>query len=259
LLSSLDGWLSPAPDPARVEWLRGVTYAHRGLHGQRRVENSPGAFAAALEAGLGIECDVQRSADGRIVVFHDWELDRLTGEAGPIAARTVAELTGIALHGTAETIPTLRDLLDLIAGRVPLLIELKSRRERPAAPLCRAVLRDLEGYRGPHAVMSFDPRVGHWFARKTPATVRGLVVSEANARTFGAAVKRHAALWRARPDFLAYDVRDLPSRFAAAQQARGLPILTWTVSSRASAQTGTDCAHGCIAEGEGLASLRSAP
>jgi glycerophosphoryl diester phosphodiesterase len=235
--------------------LRGVVYAHRGLHGQGRVENSMGAFAAALEAGLGIECDVQRTSDGRAVVFHDWELDRLTIETGAVAARSVAELAGIELHGTAETIPTLRDLLELVRGRVPLLIELKSRKERPVSPLCRAVLRDLEGYLGPHAVMSFDPLVGHWFAGHSPVTVRGLVVSEANARTFGGAVRRHVALWRARPDFLAYDVRDLPSRFAAAQAARGLPILTWTVSSRPSAQTGTACAHGWIAEGQGLASL----
>jgi glycerophosphoryl diester phosphodiesterase len=176
--------------------LRGVVYAHRGLHGQGRVENSMGAFAAALEAGLGIECDVQRTSDGRAVVFHDWELDRLTIETGAVAARSVAELAGIELHGTAETIPTLRDLLELVRGRVPLLIELKSRKERPVSPLCRAVLRDLEGYLGPHAVMSFDPRVGHWFAGHSPVTVRGLVVSEANARTFGGAVRRHVALWR---------------------------------------------------------------
>ena len=217
------------------------------------------AFTAAVEAGLGIECDVQRSADGRAIVFHDWDLDRLTGETGPVAARSVAELTGIELRGTAETIPTLRDLLELVAGQVPLLIELKSQEERPVSPICRAVLRDLEGYRGPHAVMSFDPRVGHWFAGHSPATVRGLVVSEANARTFGGAVRRHLALWRARPDFLAYDVRDLPSRFAAAQAARGLPILTWTVSGRASVQTGAACADAWIAEGEGLASLQASP
>jgi glycerophosphoryl diester phosphodiesterase len=251
----IDNSLSPAPDPAKVAWLRGVVYAHRGLHGSGRVENSTGAFAAAIAAGLGIECDVQRTRDGRAVVFHDWELDRLTGEAGLVAERGVAELARIELRGTNETIPTLRDLLELVAGRVPLLIELKSREDRPVSPLCRAVLRDLEGYPGPHAVMSFDPRASHWFAGYSPATVRGLVVSEANARTFGAALKRHAALWRARPDFLAYDVRDLPCRFAAAQAARGLPILTWTVSSRASAQSAATCAQGYIAEGEGLASL----
>ena len=255
----IDRWFSPAPELARVGWLGGVVYAHRGFHGHGRIENSASAFAAAIAAGLGIECDVQRTADGRAVVFHDWELDRLTAATGPVAARTVTELTRIDLRGAAEPIPTLRDLLELVAGRVPLLIELKSRKERRVSPLCRAVLRDLEGYRGPHAVMSFDPRVGHWFAAKAPATVRGLVVSEANARTLGSAVKRHLTLWRARPDFLAYDVRDLPSRFAAAQQTRGVPVLTWTVASRASAQMGKDCAQGCIAEGEGLASLRAGP
>ena len=244
----------PAP---RAAWLRGVTYAHRGLHGQGRLENSPSAFAAAIGAGLGIECDVQRSADGRAVVFHDGELERLTGEAGPVAARSVAELTRIALRGTGETIPTLHDLLGLAAGRVPLLIELKSRRERPVAPLCRAVLRDLEGYSGPHAVMSFDPRVGHWFAGHSPGTVRGLVVTEANARTLGAALKRRLALWRSRADFLAYDVRDLPSRFAAAQRARGLPVLTWTVATAALRQRAEAHADGWIAEGEGLATARS--
>lgn len=245
--------------PLRAAWLRGVTYAHRGLHGKGRLENSPSAFAAAIEAGLGIECDVQRSADGRAVVFHDWKLDRLTGETGPVAARSVAELTRIALRGATETIPTLRDLLDLVAGRVPLLIEFKSRRDRPVARLCRAVLRDLEGYCGPHAVMSFDPRVGHWFAGHSPHTVRGLVVSEANARTLGAALKRRIALWRSRADFLAYDVRDLPSRFAAAQRARGLPVLTWTVATPALRQRAAAHADGWIAEGEGLATRSSSP
>jgi glycerophosphoryl diester phosphodiesterase len=253
-LRRIDGWLAPAPDPARVGWLRGVVYAHRGLHGHGRVENSTGAFAAAIAAGLGIECDVQRSADGRAVVFHDWELDRLTGERGAVAARSVAELAAIELRGATEPIRTLRDALEQVAGRVPLLIELKSCEDRPVGPLCRAVLRDLEGYGGPHAVMSFDPRAGHWFAAHSPGTVRGLVVSEANARTFGGAVKRHAALWRAKPDFLAYDVRDLPSRFAAAQRARGLPVLTWTVATAALRQRAFEHAGGWICEGEGVAS-----
>ena len=257
--SSLDGWLAPAPDAARVEWLRGVIYAHRGLHGQGRVENSPGAFAAALAAGLGSECDVQRTSDGRAVVFHDWDLDRLTGEQGPVAARTAAELTRVGLGGADETIPAMCDLLALVAGRVPLLIELKSRKERSVVPLCRAVLRDLEGYRGPHAVMSFDPRVGQWFAARSPDTVRGLVVSEANARTFGGMVRRHLALWRSRPDFLAYDVRDLPSRFAAAHRARGLPVLTWTVSTSALRHRAQAQADGWIAEAEGVASALPNP
>ena len=248
----IDRWLAPAPDPGRVDWLRQWTYAHRGLHGAGVLENSPGAFTAAIEAGLGIECDVHRSADGRAIVFHDWELDRLTQGQGPLAARTAAELARIPLR-SGEPIPTLRDLLDRIDGRVPILIELKSRREHPASPLCRAVLRDLEGYAGRLAVMSFDPRVGHWFAGHAPGVVRGLVVSEANARTFGGAVRRHLALWRARPDFLAYDVRDLPSAFAAAQRARGLPVLTWTVSAQSLLGRANQHADAPIVEAEGLA------
>lgn len=248
-LGPIDRWLAPVPDAARVGWLRGVTYAHRGLHGSTRVENSRSAFAAAIETGLGIECDVQLTADSRAVVFHDWELDRLTGATGPVAARTAAELAAIGLRDARETIPTLCGLLESVAGRVPLLIELKSRRERPVSPLCRAVQHDLEGYRGPHAVMSFDPRVGRWFARHSPGTVRGLVVSESNART----LDRHFALWRAKPDFLAYDVRDLPSRFAAAQRSRGLPVLTWTVATTALCQRASTHADGWIAEAEGVA------
>jgi glycerophosphoryl diester phosphodiesterase len=256
-LRLIDRWLSPAPDTNRVGWMCGVAYAHRGLHGLGRIENSLTAFAAAIEAGLGIECDVQRTADGRAVVFHDWQLDRLTVVEGDVVVRAVADLTRIALRGTNETIPTLRDLLELVAGQVPLLIELKSRREHLVSPLCRAVVRDLEGYPGPHAVMSFDPRVGHWFAGHSPATVRGLVVSEANARTLGGAFKRHFALWRARPDFLAYDVRDLPSGFAAAQRARGLPVLTWTVATPALRQRAEANADGWIAEAGGVATGRT--
>jgi glycerophosphoryl diester phosphodiesterase len=239
--------------PDRGAWLRGVTYAHRGLHENGRVENSSGAFSAAIAAGLGIECDVQLTGDHRAVVFHDWQLDRLTDRNGAVGACTAAQLTAIELRGTGETIPALHDLLELVAGRAPLLIELKTRRESRVGPLCRAVARDLEGYRGPAAAMGFDPRVGHWFARHAPNIVRGLVVSEANARTFSGSVRRHIALWRARPDFLAYDVRDMPSRFAAAQRKRGLPVLTWTIATPALRRRALAHADGWIAEAEGVA------
>ncbi|KRA81408.1 glycerophosphodiester phosphodiesterase family protein [Altererythrobacter sp. Root672] len=249
MLSSLDGWLAPAPDPARVGWLTKGAYAHRGLHGPGAVENSPTAFERAIEAGLGIECDVQLTADGRAMVFHDFELDRLTDESGPVAKRTAAELGQIGLTGSGDRIPSLRRLLEQIGGRVPLLVEVKTRRETPIDRLCRAVLQDLGAYAGPHAVMSFDPRVGHWFAGHSPVTVRGLVVSEADS---GAAARR-LSLWRARPDFLAYDVRNLPSRFAEGQRQRGLPLLTWTVRSAALAERAAACAATPIAEGEGVA------
>ena len=253
MLSNLDRWLAPAPDPARVAWLRAHIYAHRGKHGGALVENSPGACAAAIAAGLGIECDVQQSADGRAIVFHDARLDRLTEESGALAERLASDLARIALRGSTDRIPTLRGLLALVAGRVPLLIEIKSRSGRSALPLCRAVLHDLDGYQGQHAVMSFDPSVPNWFSRHAPETLRGLVITEANTRTLAGGLRRRLSLWRARPDFLAYDVRDLPSRFAEAQRRRGLPLLTWTVSTRALLKQAQDCAAGPIAEAEGLA------
>lgn len=258
LLSAIDPWFAPAPPPDRVAWLKGAAFAHRGLHGggaqgSGLVENSPAAFKAAIERGLGIECDVQRSGDGKAMVFHDWELDRLTGESGPVMYRTARQLGAVPLTGSADTIPTLRQLLDLVAGRVPLLIEVKSKRDHRIAALCLAVRRVLEGYRGPHAVMSFDPRVGRWFARHSPQTVRGLVVTEEGARTFSGNLRRHLALWHARPDFLAYDVRDFPSKFAAAQRARGLPVTTWTVRSAESRAAAAEHADAPIAEGAGIA------
>jgi glycerophosphoryl diester phosphodiesterase len=257
----LDAWRSPAPDPRKVEWIGGGDYAHRGLHGAPHdparpnntlAENSLAAFEAAIERGLGIECDVQRSADGQAMVFHDWELDRLTGEGGAVSHRSAEQLGHLALTGGVGTIPSLRKVLALVAGRTPVLIEIKSRRDSPIPALCLAVRRVLEGYPGHHAVMSFDPRVSRWFYRHSPHTVRGLVVSEGDDRAVPGQIRRRLALWHARPDFLAYDVRDLPSRFAAGQRARGLPVATWTVRTGEHRERAARHADAAILEGEGV-------
>lgn len=253
LLGPLDAWLAPPPKARKVGWLGGVTYAHRGLHGLGAPENSPTAFARAIERGLGIECDVQRSNDGQPMVFHDWELDRLTAEQGPVAKRSADQLRAICLSGSADTIPLLREVLEQVAGRVPILIEVKSRRDSRVNALCLAVRRTLEGYLGPHAVMSFDPRVSRWFAQHSPLTVRGLVVTEEDDKALPGRLRRHQALWLARPDFLAYDIRDLPSRFAASQRRRGLPVLTWTVRDADHRERAVEHADAPIAEGAGIA------
>ncbi|MBD3729236.1 MAG: glycerophosphodiester phosphodiesterase [Sphingomonadales bacterium] len=252
ILTLLDRWRAPAADAGRVGWMREYRYAHRGLHGAGVPENSPSAFALAIEAGTGIECDIQRSSDGRAMVFHDWELDRLTGESGPVAQRPASALAQIQLTGSADRMLTLEALLDQVAGRVPLLIEVKSRRDYRIVPSCLAVRRALEGYRGQHAVMSFDPRVSRWFAVHSPHTIRGLVVTEEHGKSLAGSIRRHAALWHARPDFLAYDIRDLPSRFAASQRARGLPVLSWTVRDEELLARAAEHADAPIAEGTGL-------
>ena len=226
----IDAALAPAPAPKRVAGLTATPFAHRGLHGAGRVENSRAAFDAAIAAGHGIELDVQVSFDGEAFVIHDYELDRLTRSQGLVGQLTAAELRTIKLRDCDESLVTLADILGVIASRVPLLIELKTK-DRKVARLCLAVFRALEGYRGPVGVMSFNPEVGRWFARHAPRLTRGLVVTESGKKGLRGRIERRLALWRARPDFLAYDVRDLPSRFAAAQRKRGLPVLTWTVRS----------------------------
>ncbi|AZI36480.1 glycerophosphoryl diester phosphodiesterase family protein [Caenibius tardaugens NBRC 16725] len=252
LFAAIDQWRAPAPPAGKVAWLKGQVYAHRGLHGHGVAENSPAAFAGAIARGLGIECDVQRSGDGQAVVFHDWELDRLTGDTGAVGDLSAAQLGKIVLTGGDDTIPTLGATLAQVRGQVPILIEVKSRRDRRIHALCLAVRRVLEGYRGHHAVMSFDPRVSRWFARHSPQTVRGLVVTEEGARTLSGSARRHLALWHARPDFLAYDIRDLPSAFPEAQRQRGLPVLTWTVRSAELAERAAVYADAAIAEGGGI-------
>ena len=235
-----------------MKWLAEWDYAHRGLHTPGTPENSPSAFAEAIGRGMGIECDVQRTADSGAVVFHDWELDRLTERKGPVEKLTVAELAEVGLKGNGDRIPSLERLLEQVGGRVPLLIEIKSRHDRRVRPLCLAVRRALEGYQGHHAVMSFDPRVSRWFSVHSPRTVRGLVVTEEGEKGVIGKAKRKLSLWQARPDFLAYDVRDLPSPFAAAQRKRGLPLLTWTVRSPELAQVAFENTDAPILEGEAL-------
>ena len=252
LFAAIDRWRAPAPEPEKVAWLAGHSYAHRGQHGDTIPENSLAAFAAAADRGLGIECDVQRSGDGQPVVFHDWELDRLTRATGPLTERSAAQLGLITLTGSEQTIPTLSRMLTEVAGKVPILIEVKSRGDRRVHALCLAVRGALEGYAGHYAVMSFDPRVSRWFEHYAPHIVRGLVVTEENARTLTGRLRRHLALWHARPDFLAYDIRDLPSRFPAAQRKRGLPLLSWTVKSPELAERAARYVDAPIAEGAGV-------
>lgn len=217
--------------PVDTDWLIETPYAHRGLHGAGRVENSRAAIEAAIAAGLGIEIDVQASRRGSAMVFHDDALDRLTGERGLLAQWDADELAHVRLKGCDETIPSLDEILGLVGERVPLLIEVKAR-GYAYHRLCRSIARSLGEHSGPAAMMSFNPMVVRWFAHHCPRILRGLVISEAGEKGFKGRVKRQLSVRWARPQFLAYDIRDLPSRFAARERMRGLPILTWTVRTR---------------------------
>ncbi len=235
---------------ARLDWVTSRPVAHRGLHDGRIVENSLQAVEAALEAGFAVEVDVQAAAGLEPVVFHDAALERLTGEVGPVAARTADQLAKIPLKGTRERIPTLRALLDLVAGRTPLIIEVKT--DWSGMPeFCARIVDLLKDYPGPVAVMSFDPKAIQAFRRIAIFLPRGVVAEASNQwapPATDAAQRlrlRHLLHFpQSRPHFIAYRVDDLPQLGPlVARRVFGLPLLAWTVhdeTQRAQAQRWAD-------------------
>lgn len=215
--------------------------AHRGLHGCGRggpVENSLGAARAAAAAGFGIECDVQLSGDGEAMVFHDLDLDRLTDATGPLAARTAAELSDIALSGTADRIAPLARLLDTLAGAVPLTVEIKSRYDGDLR-LAARTLEVLRGYTGPVVVESFDPEIVRYCLANTDLPV-GLV-GPAESGDGGETLITACA-------FVSWSIADL-ARLAAAHPH--MPRSTWTVRGPDQAALARD--HGAQIVFEGFA------
>ncbi|WP_026091983.1 glycerophosphodiester phosphodiesterase family protein [Porphyrobacter sp. AAP82] len=242
--------MSARPAPG---WLTQWEFAHRGLHGPGVAENSLAAAEGAIARGMGIECDIQRSHDDHPIVFHDWDLARLTGEAGVVAERTAEAMEALHLLGTGEHPVRLARFLEVVAGRVPLLIEIKSRTGYDVEWTCASVAWLLDSYKHDVAVMSFDPKVSIWFASEAPAVCRGLVGTDSYGNGFEGVWRSPDAVAAAAPDFLAIDVSDLGRPEAAAWRAGGHPLLTWTIRSPATRATGLALADALIAEGDGLA------
>lgn len=189
------------------------------------------AFRAAIAAGYGIECDVRASRDGVAMVFHDASLTRMTGTEAAVEDSAAERLDQARLHD-GGTIPRLEALLTLCGCDTPLLIEIKVQ-GRYVAPVCLAVAEALAPFSSAQAaVMSFNPVAMRWFARHRPKIVRGLVVTEQDRRGWRGRISRSLALWMARPDFVACDIRDLPSPLSSRLRARGVPVLTWTVRTQ---------------------------
>ena len=152
--------------------LLGWKYAHRGLHDAERPENSMAAFRAALDAGYGIELDLHLLADGNLAVMHDSSLKRTAGAEVNMEELTTEQLKNYRLCGTEETIPEFRQVLDLFAGKAPMVVELKAVGNNAAA-LCETACKMLEGYDGPYCIESFDPRCVHWLKKHRPDIIRG--------------------------------------------------------------------------------------
>lgn len=222
-------------------WAR--PFAHRGLHDAARPENSLSAINAAVQAGYAVEVDVQPSSDGEAMVFHDYTLDRLTGEAGRTDARTAAELNSIALGSSSDTIPTLAEVLELVGGRVPMLIEIKDQSkgfvdtdgslERQVCEVIRA-----SGNIDTSAIMSFNPFSAHHVAEHLPQIARGVVSYDfQHPHDAGIDASHRADLAALRwfeetgCDFVSYGADSLSAQRVIDLRAMGIPIFCWTIRS----------------------------
>lgn len=220
-----------------------VPIAHRAYHDltEGRPENSRAAVRAAVAAGYGIEIDLQLSKDGVPMVFHDETLERLTTREGWVCDLTAAELSAIALKGGEDGIPSLIEILALVAGKVPLLIELKDQTLRMAptnARLETATAAALADYQGPVAVMSFNPHAIAHMARLAPALPRGLTTSAYDITEWAPLPPETCDRLRDIPDydrvsasFISHEAGDLSRTRVADLAAQGAAILCWTIRS----------------------------
>lgn len=229
------------------DWLVGVPHSHRGCFSNANgiPENSLAAFQRAVDQGFGIECDLKLSAEGEVVVFHDDTLDRMCGVPGRVGRTTLEKLRSLRLRNTDERIPLLSELLDLVAGRVPLLIELKSFEDDRGFPndfdLEDAALQQLRSYVGPLAVQSFNPRTVRYLLERVPAWPVGLIACDyaacPNEFRFLPWWQRHffanlGHAWVLQPDYVVYDFSALPKQSVALARRR-FPIVAWGVNDEA--------------------------
>jgi glycerophosphoryl diester phosphodiesterase len=222
-------------------WLVAKPIAHRGLHDKANgiLENTLSAAEAAIARGLPIELDVQLTADNEAIVFHDFDLDRLTGDKGPVVERKLADLTRIGITGAkgGDRIPSFRQYLDTIAGRVPLVIEIKSKFDGDVR-LTKRVCEILSDYQGPFVVKSFDPFVVATLRTSAPSITRGIIGELAyasKADSFMTPELRHRLanllhFSESQPQFVSWKVDDLPCAGPYLCKVLGnLPLMAWTV------------------------------
>ncbi len=224
-----------------LNWLVARPIAHRGLHTGNAIENTESAFAAALKHNYAIECDVQLTADGEAVVFHDDDVNRLLNGKGMVQSFPTKQLKALAFKAGKDRVQTLAELLEQVDGEQTLVIEIKSLWDHNMA-LTRRALAALETYHGPFALMSFDPDVVACIAEISPATVRGItadMVTDAYYTPLSVArrleMRSFSHLPRTKPHFVSFDFNGLPSDPITEIRNAGHPIITWTIRSKADA------------------------
>ena len=246
--------IKPGKRRAATEKFKNLAYAHRGLHGKGCAENSLSAFSAAVEAGFAIELDVRLSSDGTLMVFHDDTLERMTEAVGRVDSMTAAELSELKLRGTEDKIPTFAEVLTLVGGRVPILVEIKEDAGKYA--VTEKTVEALKNYRGEFVIESFNPLALARVKKLMPEAVRGIL-----SQTFFKEKKYRAPTYfllqnlmlnfLCKPDFIAFNHKH--SKNGALRLLRRIyrvPTLAWTVNSeRDEKKSKADGFDGIIFEG----------
>lgn len=212
-------------------FLTNKMFAHRGLWDKQNPENSLGAFKNAIQNGYGIELDVCPIADGTPVVFHDSKLSRMTGKDGYIQNLTKSEFEEIRLLGTEEKMPTFEEVLKLVNGKVPLLVEIKS--QEKIGELEKSIFELLKNYKGEYAIQSFNPYTLKWFYENAPKIWRGQLSSFFKGAKLGfikkSVLKRLGLKKLSHFDFVNYDISNLPNKYTKKLEA---PVLAWTIRNQ---------------------------
>ena len=214
-------------------WLVEQPIAHRGFHEKNVPENSLLAFSKAIEKGYAIELDVQLLSDNTVVVFHDESLARMTGNDGYLRFLSKKDLKSLTLKGSKETIPTLEEVLKLVDGKVPLLIEIKNKHK--VGDLEQAVIDLLKNYQGEYAVQSFNPYSLGYFRQHAPSILRGQLAGYLKNEKISWFKKFLLKRMRfnkkiSQPNFISYEAATLPNRFV--KKFKDLPLLAWSVKSK---------------------------
>lgn len=222
----------------RMEKFKKWSYAHRGLHGNGLPENSMAAFRAALDAGYGIELDIHLLKDGNLAVIHDSPLVRTTGAPGRIEDLTTEDLKNYHLEGTAETIPTFREVIELFAGKAPMIVELKPEGGNHGA-LADAACAMLDEYSIDYCMESFDPRAVAWLKKHHPDVVRGQLTEDflRNPKSklpwiLKLLLSKNLMNFLGRPDFVAYKFADRKTTWSLFFCRKQMESVAWTLTSQ---------------------------
>ncbi|MBN2540576.1 MAG: glycerophosphodiester phosphodiesterase [Bacilli bacterium] len=220
-----------------LTWIKERLIAHRGLHSEDKTipENSLKAFQLAINHNYGIELDINVLGDGTVVAFHDITLDRLTGKEGNLSDLSYKDIEKLHLLETEERIPTLREVLDLVQGKVPLLIELKPLGNRKY--LCEQFMETIKGYQGDYGIHSFNPGIIRWFRKNHPEVIRGQITeyfrdNNKMKRLTKYLMKSMFFNRFTKPDFVNYGIQDLPNKYCDKAYKRGLCIISYASRSQ---------------------------